>query len=203
MIQHVPDEITEQLVQKYIDMFKSNESYKKGDKAIEELIIDFPENIEFYQVLAKVCVINDLYQTVIISTNTVAEHIVELNIDQGLRRGDLNIVNKIAEVKHNNKKRIHYSFATKYCAWHKPEYFPMYDRYVHKMLMAYFKKDKDRFCNIDFKACQLREYPKFKDAIDKFKDVYNLRKYAYRELDYFLWEYGKELFDKNANKPKE
>ena len=72
---------------------------------------------------------------------------MNLGIDEKLENNVLDIVNKIAKVKISDNKEInYYSFATKYCSFHKPEIYPIYDSFIEKILMN-FKNDKFRFDN--------------------------------------------------------
>ena len=92
-----------------------------------------PKNTELLDVLLKVSCLNDFYSTNIYDTHAVAKHITRLHIDGALDRGDLSLVNKIGPVKVGSKTRNFYSFATKYCSHHRPDVYPIYDRYVDKM----------------------------------------------------------------------
>ena len=142
-------------------------------------------------VLIKVCALNDFYSTNIFSPFTVARHIVDLKIDKYLAINDLNIVNKIANVKMSNGARINfYSFATKYCSHHKPTVYPIYDSYVDKFLM--FHKRKDKFSK--FNKGDLKVFPKYKRILDDFRKFYGLEKYNLKLIDKYLWQAGKKYF---------
>jgi len=194
--QAIPDEPTDSLVRKYINEFVGNSRFMIGDGAILSLVKLFPENSTFHEVLAKVCVINDLYATGITATYDMANHIVVLEVDQALSLAGADIVDKIAWVSIGGKKRHNYSFASKYCAWHRPEHYPMFDDYVRQIFLAY--RDKDNFAT--FEDADLRQYPLFKQIVNAFQSQYRLSGYSYRELDYFLWGYGKKLFPKQYKK---
>ena len=68
------------------------------------------------------------------------------------KSGDASLVTDIAHIELNGKEKYFYSFATKYCAMHQPERFPIYDRFVGEML-RYFRKQTHfaRFANVDLK----------------------------------------------------
>src|SRR3989344_2840776 len=146
-------------VKNYLKLWNSLESYTLQESSLNKLFLKtYPLNTNIDDVLIKVCVLNDFYSTNIFSPFTVAKHIVALKIDANLAKDNLDIVNKIGNVKMNNNKSINfYSFATKYCSHHKPTVYPIYDSYVDKILM-YFKK-KDNFH--DFSREDLRSYKKF------------------------------------------
>jgi len=57
------------------------------------------------EVLVKVAALNALYHAAILALETVAKHIVSLNIDAPLAAGDLSVVGKIARVKVGIKGR--------------------------------------------------------------------------------------------------
>jgi len=138
---------TNDLLDKYIEKFNNDERYYPADQAIINLFDAFPENKRIEDILLKLSVINDLYSTNILGTFKMAKHILQLDIDEGLRQGDPDIVHQIAvghdiRKKINNKEINFYSFATKYCNWHNKASYAIYDSFVHKMLMAYKRRDK-------------------------------------------------------------
>lgn len=183
------------LVKKYINIFNNDERYFSADQAIKKLFNSFPENKNIEDVLLKISVINDLYSTNILGTYKMAQHIHNLSIDKGLTKGDPLIVNKIASghgitSRKNNREIRFYSFATKYCNWHNIEEYALYDTYVEKTLIAYKMKDSfDSFTKSD-----LKNFPKFKQTIKNFIEYYNLSNINLKEIDKFLWMYGKEKF---------
>ena len=62
--------------------------------------------------------------------------------------------------------------------------------------MAY--KLKDKFS--DFKQIDLKDFKKFKQIIKDFSEFYKLTKHNLKEIDKFLWIYGKEKFPANYGK---
>ena len=133
---------------------------------------------------------NDFYSTNIYSIYEVAKHIYELNIDSRLHQGDLNLVNEIADMTIKNKKKRFYSFATKYCSHHFPNFYPIYDSYVEKVLIYFNKIDKFSF----FKKQDLKDYTRFKSVILDFKKFYKLDEYSIKQIDKYIWQLGKEYF---------
>ena len=181
-------------VQKYLDLWDSLENYRLQESSLRKLfLITYPHNTDLDDVLIKVCTLNDFYSTNIYSPFTVAKHIVELRVDDALARGDLDVVNKIADVKMSTGKKINfYSFASKYCNHHNPGKYPIYDNYVEKMLM-YWKR-KDGFGS--FKRTDLKIYIRFRDILEKFRQYYHLETFDLKQIDKYLWQAGKEYFPK-------
>ena len=122
----------------------------------------------------------------------MGKHIYNLNIDERLRNSDETLVNDIAIVTINGKRKNFYSFATKYCSHHFPKEFPIYDSYVEKVLMYFNKNDKF----YDFKRENLKNYKKFKNILIQFKKFYNIDEYNLKDIDKYLWQLGKEHFTK-------
>jgi hypothetical protein len=189
---------TNDLVDIYMDKFNNDYRYYASDQAIINLFKAFPENKKLEDILLKISVINDLYSTNILATFIMSEHIQKLEIDDGLINGDPIIVNKIAlghgiRSKKYNKEINFYSFATKYCNWHNSEHYAIYDSFVEKILLAYKKKDSfSNFYNLD-----LKDFIKFKQIIHDFMNFYGLNRQNLKEIDKFLWIYGKEIFPQN------
>lgn len=183
------------IVNEFIQRFNSDKRYYLADQAIINLFEAFPENIKLEDIILKISVLNDLYSTNIFGTFIMAEHIQYLNIDIQLKRGDPTLVNRIASghgivSSSTNRELNFYSFATKYCNWHKRNQYAIYDSYVEKILMAY--KRRDNFSQ--FKKSELKVFPEFKRVVLEFIDYYSLTAYDLKEIDKFLWMYGKEKF---------
>jgi hypothetical protein len=189
---------TNDLINEYIVKFNNDERYYLADQAIIKLFSAFPKNENLEDIILKISVINDLYSTNIFSTFKLAKHIRQLQIDNYLSEKKLSIVNEIA-IGHGISKpkgqgdRNFYSFATKYCNWHKPEVYPIYDRFVHKILIEYRKTDNFS----DFNDDDLKIFEKFVKIITDFKQTYSLTNWNLKEIDKFLWIYGKEKFPNN------
>jgi hypothetical protein len=186
---------TNELVDIYIGKFNNDKRYLLADRAIINLFHVFPENKKLEDILLKISVINDLYSTNIFGTFILAKHILQLNIDNGLENADPTIVSKIA-IGHGISKpkgsgdRNFYSFATKYCNWHNKDAYPIYDNFVEKILIAY--RNQDNFSN--FKNSDLKDFRRFKEIIASFRLNYCLTKHNLKEIDKFLWIYGKTKF---------
>lgn len=149
----------------------------------------------------KISVLNDLYSTNIFGTYRISEHIQNLNIDVELKNGNPDIVNQIATghgiktVKYQKEINF-YSFATKYCNCHNQQEFAIYDSFVDRILMAY--KIQDNFSS--FAQKDLKNLRKFKKIIFDFAKFYGLENHTLKEIDKFLWVYGKEKFPTSYKK---
>lgn len=195
------DNPSEALVAGYIIKFEDDERYKHGDNAIVNLFEKFPNNRVLEDIILKVSVINELYSTSIYSVFKLAKHILECDIDAGLTIGNPETVHQIAtghgiRTKKYNTEINFYSFATKYCSWHKPNHYHIYDSFVEKVLIAY--KDKDSFSKFDNK--DLKDFTTFSQVLKDFSTFYKLTKFNSKELDKFLWIYGKEKFPPKYSK---
>jgi hypothetical protein len=114
------------------------------EPALKELFSQYPDNNDIRHVLLKVVALNALYSTQIPiysqkipNALDVAQNIHQnaQDIDSALEAGSPGIVETIAWVSIAGKKdRIYFSFATKYCSWHKPELYPMWDANVQTYL---------------------------------------------------------------------
>lgn len=170
-----------------------------SDIAIRKLINVFPLNTNLEEILLKSIAINTLYSTNIFKISEMAKRILKLNIDERINNGDPNIVNLIASghgiiSNKTNKELNFYSFATKYCNWHNHEEYSIYDSYVEKILLEY----KKLYSFTEFKANDLKDFSKFKSVLLDFKTYFNLTG-TMKEIDKFLWLYGKEKFPKSYN----
>ncbi len=185
-------------VLKYLKEWSRLDDYVYGDRSLEMLFKKYPLNNNLHEILIKVCALDALYGAGVRFSGylNVARHIKNLKIDSDLKENDLKFVNKIALIKTGNKKRNLYSFATKYCSFHKLTIYPIYDYYVEKVLIHFGKIDKfDNFSRED-----LRDYFKYRDIILKFISFYNLNNFNLKQIDQYLFLLGKKYFQKNYKK---
>ena len=164
------------------------------EEALQELFGQYPHNTKLAQVLLKVTALNTLYSTQIplyresIPTIfDVAEHIVTLGIDSDLKRGDDGLVSRLAKTEVPPKKvRFNYSFATKYCSWHNPSAYPIFDSRVYAYLCHLVNHGcLDRFIQND-----MWDYPTFKKTIEGFKERNRLGEFTFKDIDKFLYLQG-------------
>lgn len=186
--------------QKYLRAWDELENYSLQEGTLNKLFFNLcTENTDISDILLKAAVLNDFYSTNIYSIFPVAKHILNLNIDTRLRAGDESLVEAIQNVTIGGKRLKLYSFATKYCSHHNPEDFPIYDSYVDKVL-CYFR-NVDSFSAFHSEA--LKSYPEFKYILREFRTFYGLEQFSLKEIDKFLWQFGKEHFPNHYGKRKE
>ena len=184
---------SKELVEHYLKQWDKLEDYSSQEEAVNRVFKDYGSNRELENILIKCSILNDFYSTNIFKIYPVAKHILSLDIDKRLNSGDPTLVDEIAKIKIGSKEKNFYSFASKYCSHHNQLEFPIYDSYVHKVLKYYL--NVDRF--FDFDESDLKIYPKFKNILIKFRSFYGLDEYNLKELDKYLWQFGKEFFPKN------
>ena len=186
---------SESVMQSYLRKWSDSESYIMQESSLNKLFFQtYPLNTDINDVLIKVSALNDFYSTNIFSVFSVAKHIVNMQIDERLAQKDELLVNEIALVKmENGKTKNFYSFATKYCSNHKPLDYPIYDSYIEKVL-KYFR---DIDCFFNFNNEELRDFSSFKKILFQFQQFYNLETYNLKEIDRYLWLFGKDVFPPN------
>jgi hypothetical protein len=165
--------------------------YEVTEGALAELIKQFPRNTDRSQVLLKVAAINQLYTVNVYAVRIVADHIADLKIDAHLDAGSVQLVDMIAQVRlGENKQRTYLSFASKYCSWHRPADYPIWDACARKCLSAY----KLEF-GLGFARADLWEYISFFDAVKEFRDRFGLRPLTFKQIDKFLYLKGAALIE--------
>lgn len=85
-----------------------------------------------------------------------------------------------------------YSFATKYCSHHRPDVYPIYDRYVDDVLRYFQRAD----CFSTIASFNLKDYVQFMQVMDEFSSFYELGDISPWARDKYLWMLGKEHFTK-------
>lgn len=145
----------------------------------------------------KVLALNKLYGTMIpdIKVETVAKHIVGLDIDARLDNGDIQAVFLITDCP---KVKQYLSFASKFCSWHNPTAYPIFDTNVRQCLWSYH--NKDAFAEIK-KKDDLYYYHKLVDTVIAFRKRYELNSLTFKQLDKFMYRLrGRILKDRTDQK---
>jgi hypothetical protein len=103
-------------------------------------------------------------------------------------------VDRIAKVtiRSSGKVRYNYSFATKYCSWHNPEAYPIWDSRVDRYLWTLQKQE--HFARSFSTNADLWGYPKFRTVMEEFRDCYGLGSFSFKDTDKFLWSEGIAAF---------
>jgi len=146
----------------------------------------FPTNIDMNEVLTKASILNKFYSTNIWAISTLAKRMTALNIDKDLQAGKITVVDQIA----NLLPRKNYSFASKYCANHNPNAYPINDSLVRGYLAKVIAKGNLQ--GFDGAKSSLDEkmrldYAFYKEVYDAFMQQYHLTSLGYRKVDWYIW----------------
>jgi hypothetical protein len=166
---------------------------KLSEEALGCLREAFPRNAQVSHVLLKVIALNRLYSTRVNDVDIwpLANHIAGLGIDDLIERGDPSAVWRVYSCEN---LRMYYSFATKFCSWHNPRRYPIYDRNADECLWAY--KKHDGFA--DFRRQDLGYYEKLITIVDAFRKHYSLDRFSFKEIDKFLWRTGAKILERTV-----
>jgi len=189
---NIPKPTVEQ-VKYWLGKWDELEDYVAQEKAIDKLFYgEFKSNDNLQNILIKCSVLNDFYSTNIFKIYPVAKHILSLNVDKRLEENDVSLVDDIAKVKIGDSEKNFYSFASKYCSHHKPLEYPIYDSYVEKVLLHFNKM----YHFYPFHKNDLKNYSRFKTILIKYREFFELEEFNLKELDKYLWQFGKYYFPK-------
>ena len=177
--------VNKKIVKKYLDKWYTYRDSKmlEQEYALSILFQHFYQNNNLQNVLVKVSCLNDFYSTNIRDTYSVAKVIYQLNIDTRLQNGDLTLVDDIAAETEKKCKsaRREYSFATKYCSFHRPDVYPIFDS-RNEEILRYYRKDISIF------PFTLRKsYKDYVKIINKYREIFGLECFSYKEIDRFNW----------------
>jgi len=166
--------------------------YYGADPAVGLIFNAWPRNAVYEEILVKVIVLNRLYSTNIYNVYGVAEHIHRLDIDDRLASGDETLVWDVTHAAFAPDQNFaFYSFATKYCAWHRPEVFVIYDSYVDDVLWTH--QHTHQFGK--FRRYELKSYPTLIKILHAFAVHFGLVDLSRKELDKYLWLEGRLAYD--------
>lgn len=212
-------------VKKYHRVWESLVNYREHESALSYLFrgedSPFKENKDISKVIIKVVALNDFYSTNIYRVHDVANNILNIkDFDKRLQKGDLSLIEDLRKLVFRsysigkgsnsylwNKKELDiYSFATKYCSHHQPDKFPIYDKYVDKVLTKLKRQHSEvfNFENFDTqdtkrpleerKKGTLKDYKVFVEQINNLRNKFNLKQFSFKDIDRYLWQLGKRYF---------
>ena len=221
-----PGDVAEQ-VKKYRDYLWEKDGHETVDEFLRKLFPgdclsnDGKDNTlkDTDKILIQICALDKFYNTQTPSKFLIplAKKIRDSNFNERIESDciDLELVNDIAEkvVAKDGETRRNNSLATKYCGFHCPDFYPIYDSFVGQMLLA-FNKEPEHKCFYDScKSCGLTDalasenasewvsenYEKYCGLIEKFRECYKLDKeeFSLKDIDKYLWQVGKRM---KANK---
>lgn len=182
-------EPTASYVRSRLEKTRGSDNYYRADPAVRMVFDACQSNCDDCNVLAKVAVLNALYATRIRNIYPVVDRILELKIDDRLRAGDETLVADVARVTLGKRPVILLSFATKYCAWHEPDQYQIFDSRVEAMIWAYQRA----YGFSKFRRWELREYPTFARVIADFRNHFTLTEFSRKDIDKFLWIEGERF----------
>lgn len=194
-------------------------NYRDQEAALTWLFKTYPHNTDLNQVLIKVTALNALYSTYIFHITETARHVIELkDFDRRVREGDLSLVRDLAifkvilktdnsktdeedessREKQSTREKHIFSFASKYCSWHNPEAYPIYDSKVKEKLKEFIKPHQEN--GLTYKKGDLETYEGFCKAITELRDKFCLGP-SMKRIDRYLWAWAK-IGDNEANNAK-
>ena len=174
--------------------------YALQETVLKDVFKQYPNNTTLAEVILKVNLLNAFYSTGILDVVTVATHITNVNnVDARIQSGDDTVVCDIANVFHESKNKAvnHFSFATKYCSFHQPQKFPIFDSFIAE---CFSQLSKNKYFQKKFPKNTIRNsYFDFKFFYDEFINKEALPK-DYKEVDRYLWTSLKVQDLKNKKK---
>lgn len=189
-------------VQKYLAKWRAGNSEPTAAALSRLFREDMPHNTDVGEVAVKVAALNGIYSTRIFGVVQVAQHIVDSRIDDRLAQAavDAQLIETVAAVTLKGKTRRNYSFATKYCSFHRPDLYPIYDNLVHRLLNAMLRQGEvfDTFAPGERWAS---DYSVWNRSILKFRSHFGLQQFPLRDIDKYLWQLAKERESLAANAP--
>lgn len=167
-------------------IYKKVLSWKKIDDLLYNEFKNINSNIDNDEVAFKIILIDKLYNcNLMIDITKLAGSIVAKKIDHDLEKNNpVNLVKDIANIKiANSRKRVGLVFSSKYCHFHQPNRFPIYDTFARKGLSRIMSYPLNRY---------VWEYGLFKADIDNLTKQLNM-KFTYKQIDVYLYLYGQWL----------
>lgn len=181
-----------------IAAFDADAETARAESTLRDLIATYPENHKIEHVLLKVVTINALYHARVLDVDLhpLALHLVGIDdLDEKLREGTPGAVDAIW--KSQGTRRHYFSFATKFCSWHRPDSYAIYDTNMWEALRAYKSKE----LGFAFKDSECKDYACFHAIVKRFQSSYDLEGYSLKDVDKFLWRVGGRILAAKKAQP--
>lgn len=165
--------------------------WRRIDELLYQVFSTHAKNTDLDEVGYKVQLLDSLYNCQLpMDSRKSSKLIVGAIIDEDLRTGGpVALVERIAALRVNLGGRVRRNnigpvFASKYCHFHVPERFAIYDKYAWFALKT--------LADIRIRE---RDYGEYKVAIDKLRSLASAVRPSlnYKGLDEYLWIYGQWL----------
>lgn len=181
----------ETALKKYLAIFADQEMVFINDTRNLELFAATPSNKTADEIRMKISSISDDMEIKQLpGTDDLIKHILNLNIDDRLNKGDLSLVEDIARVTVNGTVYNLLHFASLYCTLHKPNVFPIYSDQHHDFYRKYIKH-----FNLALDPAKLNTYPVFAAALDDLVTRTGVKgKMNYIHMRKFGWLYADKIF---------
>lgn len=168
-------------------------SYAIQEAEIQDYCNANPLNSDIEVVKHKITLLNKYYSTRV-PVDEMANHILMMpNFDTMLQKGDTDLVGLLA-----NTDKDYFSFATKYCAMHNPDKYPIFDSYIRIIFQWLFEngffdntsvKRQEIFQFNQWKKDRSAHYADYIKIYDTFLKKSKIDAFGgnYRQVDYILW----------------
>jgi hypothetical protein len=180
----------QELLEKYIAIYTDQETYFANDIRNLEFYKTNPSNKRLEDIHQKISVIDDKEFKRLEIQDPMAAHILKLNIDPLLEKGELSVVESIASFKLNKKHHNLLHFASVYCNLHRPGVFPVYSNQYANFYKRYILEHK-----LDLNPDELNTYGVFTQVLNDLVKRYGIKgKMNYLEFRKFAWAYADKIF---------
>ena len=197
---------------KYWEYLKKNDPhsvYVRQRDYLDYWFRRFPDNTNVDIVMSKAATLNSLFNVRATAKQLVvfADYILEIDeFDSRLNNGDIDLVNQISDFMSERKESSLYSLTTKYCKFHRPDDYPIYDSNVDNALWCFKKKFwfRNQILN-DFYRKDLKKYSKFYNVISLLRNMLKDEgeEFDFTDIDKYLFLAGRKLDKDKASKKQE
>jgi hypothetical protein len=183
------------ILKKYLDIFAGQEMYFINDIRNLALFEQKPLNTSAEDIQTKLSAINDEDIRSNLLMNDMVIHIIELGIDDRLKRGDLSLVEDLATINSQGKSFHLLHFASLYCNLHRPEIYPIYSEQHLGLYKKYIVEN-----NLPFDPERLDTYEVFSKVLNDLLQRLGLSgKMNYLHIRKFGWLYIESVLKESEN----
>jgi hypothetical protein len=165
-------------MKEFINYIKDIRGYFLSDRRLISYVSNRPGNRDLDMIREKIMAVANHNRIDYFISNGIPQHIKNLEVDQYLTNGDLSVVCKIAQVRTSGNDHELIEFASKYCAAHYPELYPLWNN--HSLIIT------RTYCKENFLPCH---YAGYSSVVQGIKLRYNMDMMNFFDISKFFWIY--------------
>ncbi len=165
-----------------VDRVKGVSGYFVNDERLISFVKFYPENVDPDVINSKVSSLRTGNIGEEFKKMNLSFSIMQIQLDPMFVAGDFLAVTKIADISGESKRLRFLEFASRYCAAHKPNVFPIWNGRSERIISHFWGRN-----------ITPGHYVQYARYFTDFKKIFGMQELNFFEIDKLFWIHQKEL----------